>query len=92
MSWRHINPKWIRDKSYIILKRETKPLHFVEIANKITEAGFDKKWILTQAVHNELLEMNDICIGGARFIRLKEWGYKRNRFGVIEDLLRKRAL
>ena len=38
MSWRHINPKSIRDKAYIVLKREEKPLHFVEIANKICES------------------------------------------------------
>ena len=74
MSWRHINPKSIRDKSYIILKRETKPLHFVEIANKITEAGFDKKVVTTQAVHNELIRDEHFCIGGARFIRLKRMG------------------
>ena len=65
MSWRHINPKSIRDKSYIILKRETKPLHFVEIANKITEAGFDKKWLRRRLFIMSLLEMNILYWWGA---------------------------
>ena len=43
MSWRHINPRSIRDKAYIVLKKTQNPLHFIEIANKITESGFDKK-------------------------------------------------
>jgi DNA-directed RNA polymerase delta subunit len=64
MAWRHINPKSIRDKAYIVLKREGKPLHFVEIANKITEAGFDKKMVTTQAVHNELIRDEHFVLVG----------------------------
>ena len=89
MSWRHINPKSIRDKAYIILKREAKPLHFVEIANKITESAFDKKVVTTQAVHNELIRDEHFVLVGRGLYGLKEWGYKKGTIGdVIESILR----
>lgn len=92
MAWRHINPKSIRDKAYIVLKREGKPLHFVEIANKITEAGFDKKMVTTQAVHNELIRDEHFVLVGRGLYGLKEWGYKKGTVAeVIEDLLRKKS-
>lgn len=92
MTWRHINPKSIRDKAYIVLKRETKPLHFVEIANKITESAFDKKMVTTQAVHNELIRDEHFVLVGRGLYGLKEWGYKKGTVAdVIEDLLRKKS-
>ncbi|MBI2638604.1 hypothetical protein HYW83_03375 [Candidatus Peregrinibacteria bacterium] len=92
MGWRHINPKSIRDKAYIVLKREGKPLHFVEIANKITESAFDKKMVTTQAVHNELIRDEHFVLVGRGLYGLKEWGYKKGTVAdVIEDLLRKKS-
>ncbi|MEK7523518.1 MAG: sigma factor-like helix-turn-helix DNA-binding protein [Patescibacteria group bacterium] len=92
MTWRHINPKSIRDKAYIVLKREGKPLHFVEIANKITESAFDKKVVTTQAVHNELIRDEHFVLVGRGLYGLKEWGYKKGTVAeVIEDLLRKKS-
>lgn len=92
MSWRHINPKSIRDKAYIILRRENKPLHFVEIANKITDAGFDKKMVTTQAVHNELIRDEHFVLVGRGLYGLKEWGYKKGTVAdIIEDLLAKKS-
>lgn len=92
MSWRHINPKSIRDKAYIVLKREKKPLHFVEIANKITEAGFDKKVVTTQAVHNELIRYDQFVLVGRGLYALKELGYEKGTVAdVIEDLLKKKS-
>lgn len=92
MSWRHINPKSIRDKAYIILKREGQPLHFVEIANKIGEAVFDKKVVTTQAVHNELIRDEHFVLVGRGLYGLKEWGYKKGTVAeVIEDLLHKKS-
>ncbi len=90
MTWRHINPKSIRDKAYIVLKREKKPLHFVEIANKISEAGFDKKVVTTQAVHNELIRYDQFVLVGRGLYTLKEFGFDRGTVAdVIEALLAK---
>ncbi len=92
MSWRHINPRSIRDKAYIILKEIQKPLHFIEIANKISEAGFDKKVVTTQAVHNELIRYDQFVLVGRGLYALKEWGYKKGTVAdVIEDLLDKKS-
>ena len=57
-------PRSIRNKAYIILKRSQNPLHFVDIANKITEAGFDKKLVTSRAVHNELLRYDQFVLVG----------------------------
>lgn len=92
MSWRHINPRSIRDKAYIILKKETSPLHFVDIANKISEAGFDKKVVTTQAVHNELIRYDQFVLVGRGLYALKEWGFKKGTVAdVIEELLKKKS-
>jgi sigma-70-like protein len=91
-SWRHINPRSIRDKAYIVLKKGNEPLHFVEIANRIAEAGFDKKVVTTQAVHNELIRYDQFVLVGRGLYALKEWGYKRGTVAdVIEGLLRKKS-
>ncbi|MGL5831351.1 MAG: sigma factor-like helix-turn-helix DNA-binding protein [Candidatus Altimarinota bacterium] len=91
-SWRHINPRSIRDKAYIILKKATEPLHFVEIANRIAGAGFDKKVVTTQAVHNELIRYDQFVLVGRGLYALKEWGYKKGTVAeVIENLLRKKS-
>lgn len=90
MTWRHINPRSIRDKAYIILKKERKPLHFVEIANRISAAGFDKKVVTTQAVHNELIRYDQFVLVGRGLYALKEFGYNKGTVAdVIEDLLKK---
>lgn len=92
MAWRHINPRSIRDKAYIILKKEKKPLHFVEIANKIAGAGFDKKLVTVQAVHNELIRYDQFVLVGRGLYALKEQGYERGTVAdVIEELLRKKS-
>jgi hypothetical protein len=92
MSWRHINPRSIRDKAYIVLKKTTSPLHFVDIANKIAESAFDKKVVTTQAVHNELIRYEQFVLVGRGLYALKEWGFKKGTVSdVIEDLLRKKS-
>ena len=90
--WRHVNPKSIRDKAYIVLKKANKPLHFVEIANQISEAGFDKKVVTTQAVHNELIRYDQFVLVGRGLYALKEWGYRDGTVSdVIERLLQKKS-
>ena len=92
MTWRHINPRSIRDKAYIVLKSAKKPLHFVEIANKITESGFDKKVVTTQAVHNELIRYDQFVLVGRGLYALKELGYEKGTVAdIIEALLKKKS-
>lgn len=82
--WRHINPRTLRDKINYILEREHRPLHFVEIANKIRESKFDQKNINIQAVHNELIRNNHFVLIGRGIYALDKWGYKP---GTVADVL-----
>lgn len=92
MSWRFFHPRSIRDKAYIILKKAQEPLHFVDIANRIAGAGFDKKVVTTQAVHNELIRYDQFVLVGRGLYALKEWGYRKGTVAdVIEDLLKKKS-
>ena len=88
-SWRNINPKTLRDKILFILHAAGKPLHFVDIANKITDAHFDKKTVNVQAVHNELIRYDQFVLIGRGIYALKEWGYSKGTVAdVLKDVLR----
>lgn len=92
IEWRHINPRSIRDKAYIVLKQAKKPLHFVDIANKISEVGFDRKVVTVQAVHNELIRCDKFVLVGRGLYVLKEWGYKEGTVAdVIEEILSEKS-
>ncbi len=92
MTWRHINPKSIRDKALIVLRRENKPLHFVELADKITESCFDYKKVTVQAVHNELIRYPQFVLVGRGLYALKEWGFEDGTVtDIIESLLSKKS-
>ncbi len=88
-SWRHINPKTLRDKIYFVLNRNKKPMHFIDIVNKITELKFDNKRINLQAVHNELIRHDQFVLIGRGIYALKEWGFKEGTVAdIIEDILK----
>jgi len=83
-NWRHINPRTLRDKILFILNELQKPLHYVEIANRITEGRFDKKIINVQAVHNELIRDNSFVLIGRGIYALRKWGYDD---GTVADVI-----
>jgi hypothetical protein len=92
MNWRHINPRSLRDKALIIMREIQKPIHFVEIANKISDHGFDKKVVTVQAVHNELIRDENFVLIGRGLYALREWGYSEGTVAdIIEDLLAKKS-
>ncbi len=82
--WREVIPKTVNDKIYLILKNHGKPLHFVEIAGKINEIGFDKKKANAATVHNELILDDKYVLIGRGLYGLKEWGYKN---GTVSDVI-----
>lgn len=86
MQWRHVNPKSIRDKANIILKKSKEPLHFVEIANRIASSSFDKKTVTIQAVHNDLIRYSEFVLVGRGLYALKDWGYES---GTVADVIAK---
>jgi hypothetical protein len=82
--WREINPKSIRDKTYYILRKHSKPLHFNEIAEHIENLDQNKKSVTKQAVHNELIRDERFVLIGRGIYALKEWGYKD---GIVEEVI-----
>ena len=84
VSWPEIRPKGVRDKAYLVLKRENTPKHFGEIAKLINVAGFQGKKANVQTVHNELIKDNRFVLVGRGMYALSEWGYKS---GTVKDVL-----
>lgn len=83
-SWRSIKPKSIKDKSIIIFKRQSKPLHFSQVCDLIHDAKFDTKKVTLQAVHNELIRYNEFVLIGRGIYALKDWGFKT---GTVKDII-----
>lgn len=82
--WPQINPKSVKDKSYLTLKKENRPLHFTEITEKINSFWQNKKPTNSQTVHNELIKDSRFVLIGRGIYALKEWGY---RPGVVLDVI-----
>jgi hypothetical protein len=85
-SWPEVNPKNVRDKIYFILKKVGKPMHFDEIAKKISEQTFDKKRIVKATVHNELIADERFVLVGRGIYALSEWGFVE---GTVADIIKK---
>ncbi len=83
--WEEINPKTVRGKSYLILKKQKKPLHFREIAETINKTGFDGRPAHPQTVHNELIKDPRFILVGRGMYGLSEFGFKP---GITRELIR----
>lgn len=84
--WSQIAPKGVKDKAYVVLHKAGKPLHFVEIAKRIDDTGFDHKKAHPQTVHNELIKDKRFVLVGRGIYALGEWGYEP---GTVADILEK---
>jgi hypothetical protein len=90
VKWPMVNPKNIRDKIYVILHDNKKPMHFNEIAESIKSSNLRRKDVTTQAIHNELIKDPRFVLIGRGIYALKEWGYKKGTVAdVIAEVLRK---
>lgn len=88
--WEEIQPKTIRDKIYLVLKKSAQPLHFNDIAREINRLRFDDKPAHPQTVHNELIKDNRFVLVGRGIYGLGEHGYEPGTVReVIANLLRK---
>jgi len=83
-NWREIKPRTINDKIYLILKNHGKPMHFIEIADKINQIGFDKKNAHPATVHNELILDDKYVLVGRGLYGLAEQGYQQ---GAVVDII-----
>lgn len=86
VKWPTVNPKNIRDKIFVILEEESKPMHFSSIARAIKESDFKRKNVTTQAIHNELIKDKRFVLIGRGIYALESWGYSR---GTVADIIAK---
>lgn len=87
--WPAVNPKNIRDKIYVILAENGKPLHFSDIAKAIKASDFKRKNVTTQAIHNELIKDKRFVLIGRGIYALDSWGYSKGTVAdTIADVLR----
>ncbi|MCA9308750.1 hypothetical protein KC973_00075 [Candidatus Saccharibacteria bacterium] len=86
LKWPLVNPKNIRDKIFVILQEQGKPMHFSEIAEQIKDSDFKRKDVTTQAIHNELIKDARFVLIGRGIYALKEWGYSK---GTVSDIITK---
>ena len=84
VKWPTVNPKNIRDKIYVILAENTKPMHFSEIAESIKDSSFKRKNVTTQAIHNELIKDSRFVLIGRGIYALNSWGFSR---GTVADII-----
>lgn len=89
VSWPEVNPKSIRDKTYLVLSRHGRPLHFSEIAKHVRGLGTTKRDVTIQAVHNELIKDERFILIGRGIYALAEWGYTPGTVAeIIASVLR----
>ncbi len=86
VKWPTVNPKNIRDKIYVILADNGKPMHFSDIAGRIKESDFKRKDVTTQAIHNELIKDKRFVLIGRGIYALDSWGYSK---GTVSDIITK---
>lgn len=91
-SWPEIEPKTVRDKAYLVLKKGGKPIHFSDIAKYINHFGIDKKPAHIQTVHNELIKDERFVLVGRGIYALQEHGFESGTVKeVITKLLKQRG-
>lgn len=92
ISWPEVNPKSIRDKTYLVLTKHGKPMHFSEISNHIKTSNFARRDVTVQAVHNELIKDSRFILIGRGIYALAEWGYTPGTVAdIIIDVLREES-
>ncbi|TAK89777.1 hypothetical protein EPO04_01580 [Patescibacteria group bacterium] len=90
--WPQVNPRSIRDKTYLVLGKHGQPLHFTDIASQIAELGERKRDVTVQAVHNELIKDPRFVLVGRGIYALAEWGYTPGTVAdIISDILKQES-
>lgn len=83
-TWAEIEPRGVREKAHVILKKYNEPLHFEKISAVINEVKFDSKVAHPQTVHNELIKDRRFVLCGRGTYGLREWGLEP---GTVKDVL-----
>lgn len=85
--WPEVTPRGIKDRAFLALKKNGRPLHFTEVAKTINQLKLvPKSSALPQTVHNELIRDPRFVLVGRGIYALKEWGYFP---GQVRDVILK---
>lgn len=79
-----VSPRGVKDKAYLVFKKEKKPLHFTDVANLINKTVFSERIAHPQTVHNELIKDPRFVLVGRGTYALSDWGYEP---GTVRDVL-----
>ncbi|MEK7134914.1 MAG: sigma factor-like helix-turn-helix DNA-binding protein [Patescibacteria group bacterium] len=79
-----VSPKGVKDKAYLIFKKEKKPLHFTQAAELINQVAFGGRPAHPQTVHNELIKDPRFVLVGRGIYALADWGYAP---GTVREVL-----
>ncbi|MCX6730035.1 MAG: hypothetical protein NT058_00850, partial [Candidatus Portnoybacteria bacterium] len=83
--WPDITPQGVKDRAFLMLKKEGEPKHFTKITELINRA-FTNKPAYTQTVHNELIKDPRFVLVGRGTYALTDWGYEA---GTVEEVILK---
>ncbi len=85
-NWEEINPKTVRSRAYLVLKKQEQPMHFREITETINKVGFGGRPAFPQTVHNELIKDPRFVLVGRGIYGLQERGFLP---GVTNEIIAK---
>lgn len=84
----NIKPRGVRDLAFLILRKQGSPMHFTEVAKKISQYFSRPSHAAT--VHNELIKDDRFILVGRGLYALDEWGYKAGTVAdIIKDIIKK---
>ena len=78
-----VKPRGVRDLAYLVLRKEGSPMHFGEVAKKIS--FYFGKPANSATVHNELIKDGRFVLVGRGLYALSDWGYK---YGTVRDIIK----
>lgn len=81
--WKTISQKSSKERAYLVLKKESKPVHFRDIACLINDY-WPEKTTLPQTVHNELIKDSRFILIGRGIYGLTGWGYSS---GTVKEII-----
>jgi hypothetical protein len=82
-SWPEVTPKGVRDRAYLILKKEGISFHFKELAQAIEKELQES--VQPNTLHNELIKNKEFVLVGRGTYGLREWGYQD---GTVRDIIK----
>jgi len=91
-AWPEIEPRTVRDRAYLVLKKNGEPLHFRDIAKSIQKLGIATEAAHVQTVHNELIKDDRFVLVGRGIYGLRELGFEAGTVReVIMRILKKKG-